>query len=84
MCRYLVAGQDLAAGEVIFVEEALSWAPMLHTLPTCLTCMQQLSHRRRIITEEKAKIVAAVWGTELIQFLAAITIFCTRRILRKG
>ena len=27
--------------------------------------------RRRIKTEEKAKIVAAVWGTEFIQFLAA-------------
>ena len=25
-------------------------------------------HRRRIKTEEKAKIVAAVWGTEFIQF----------------
>ena len=28
-------------------------------------------HRRRINTEEKAKVVAAVWGTEFIQFLAA-------------
>ena len=27
--------------------------------------------RRRIYTEEKAKVVAAVWGTELIQLLAA-------------
>ena len=27
-------------------------------------------HRRRINTEEKAKVVAAVWGTEFIQFLA--------------
>ena len=26
-------------------------------------------HRRRIHTEEKAKVVAAAWGTELIQFL---------------
>ena len=31
-------------------------------------------HRRRIKTEEKAKVVAAVWGTELIQFLAALAI----------
>ena len=29
-------------------------------------------HRRRIYTEEKAKIVAAVWRTELIQFLAVV------------
>ena len=26
-------------------------------------------------TEEKAKVVAAVWGTEMIQFLAALAIF---------
>ena len=29
---------------------------------------------RRIKTEEKAKVVTAVWGTELIQFLAALAI----------
>ena len=28
-------------------------------------------HIRRIYTEEKAKVVAAVWRTELLQFLAA-------------
>ena len=32
-------------------------------------------HRRRIYTEEKAKVVAATWGTELLQFLAALAIF---------
>ena len=32
-------------------------------------------HRRRIKTEKKAKVVAAVWGTEFIQFLAALDIF---------
>ena len=31
-------------------------------------------HRRRINTGEKAKVVAAVWGTEFIQFLAALAI----------
>ena len=31
-------------------------------------------HRRRVQTEEKAKVVAAVWRTELIQFLAALAI----------
>ena len=32
-------------------------------------------HRRRIKTEEKVKDVAAVWGAEFIQFLAALAIF---------
>ena len=31
-----------------------------------------LHHRRRIYSEDKAKVVAAVWGTEFIQFLAKI------------
>ena len=31
--------------------------------------------RRRIKTEEKAKVVAAVWGTEFIQFLATLAIW---------
>ena len=31
----------------------------------------RLGHRRRINTKENAKVVAAVWGTEFIQFLAA-------------
>ena len=31
--------------------------------------------RRRIKTEEKAKVVAAVWGTELLQFLAALVFY---------
>ena len=34
-----------------------------------------IEHRRRINTEEKAQVVAAVWGTELlIQFLAVLAI----------
>ena len=32
-------------------------------------------HKRRIKTEEKARVDAAAWGTELIKFLAAIAIF---------
>ena len=31
-------------------------------------------HRRRIYTEDKAKVVAASWGTELLKFLAALAI----------
>ena len=30
--------------------------------------------RRRIKTEEKAQVVAGVWGTEFVQFLAALAV----------
>ena len=33
------------------------------------------NHRRRIKTEGKAKVVAAVWEKELVQFLSALDIF---------
>ena len=42
----------------------------------CTTMRQTACHRRRIKTEEKAKVVAYVWGTEFSQFLAALDIFC--------
>ena len=32
------------------------------------------SHKRRIKTEKKATVVAAVWGTELVRFLAVLAI----------
>ena len=38
-------------------------------------------HRRRIKTEEKANVVAAVWGEEFFQFLAALVILA-RTILK--
>ena len=31
-------------------------------------------HRRRLETEAKAKVIASVWGTEFMQFLAALAI----------
>ena len=31
-------------------------------------------HRRRTNTEEKAKVVAAVWGTEFLQFLSVMAV----------
>ena len=34
-----------------------------------------IHHSRRIKIEEKAKVVVAVWGTELIKCLAALAIF---------
>ena len=37
-------------------------------------CNLSANHRRRIYTEKKAKVVAAVWGTEFIEFLAALAI----------
>ena len=36
---------------------------------------QYYLNRRRITTKEEAKVVAAVWGTELIQFIVALAIF---------
>ena len=36
--------------------------------------IQYCSHGTRIYTEEEAKVVTAVWGTEFIQFLAALQI----------
>ena len=34
-----------------------------------------VKHRRRINTDEMAKVVDAVWGTKFIKFRAALTIF---------
>ena len=38
-------------------------------------------YRRRINTEERAKVVAAVWGTELIQFLARLDILYKYKLM---
>ena len=35
---------------------------------------EQYTHRRSMKEEAKAKVVASVWGTEFIQFLAALAI----------
>ena len=37
--------------------------------------LHQFAHRRRIKTEEKANVVTAVWGRELIKVLAVLDIF---------
>ena len=66
--------------------------------PDCGSCSLPLSlgsrwvtYRRRIYTEEKAKVVGAVWGTEFIQLLAVLyqddmkkRINFTRMIWSKG
>ena len=51
------------------------------TLCTHLKIFRQLSHRRRIYKEEKAKVVAAVLGTEYIQFLAALAVLLQDEII---
>ena len=33
-----------------------------------------IKHRRRMKLEEKAKVVASVWGAEFVQFLAALVV----------
>ena len=38
------------------------------------TSRKHLQHRRGIKAEEKAKVVAAVWDTNFIQFLAALAV----------
>ena len=42
-----------------------------------------MGHRRRIYTEEKAKVVAVVWGREFMKFLAALAIFHYKTVLKK-
>ena len=39
-----------------------------------------VNHKRRIYTTEKAKVVAASWGTELPQFLATLAILHQNRL----
>ena len=47
----------------------------------CVHVLCSTHHRRRIKTEAKAKVVASVWGTELIKFLDALAIL-PRTILK--
>ena len=50
-----------------------TWNLMTTTTSTDRYTLHSIS--RRIKTEAKAKVVAGVWGTEWIQFLAALDIF---------
>ena len=47
-------------------------ASPLAILGNNLIGVQSVHHRRRINTEEKAKVVASVWGKEFIPFLAPL------------
>ena len=58
---------------------ATTYYGLCDTLNTKYVCpsesklsLDTVQHRRRIKREAKAKVFAAVWGTEFIQFLAAI------------
>ena len=53
----------------------LSNISVTSTFPAGMCCLEHSTHRRTLKTEGKAKVVAAVWGTELIKFLATLAIF---------
>ena len=38
--RYILASRDIAAGEIIFTEEALALGPAHDSLPSCLNCLK--------------------------------------------
>ena len=49
------------------------WASICCRIRVC-TLLLTNSHRRRMETEEKSKVVASVWGADFIQFLAALAV----------
>ena len=55
-----------------------------HTIQEMRQNCKGTVHRLRINTEERAKVVAAVWGLEFVQFLAALAILHYRKILKNG
>ena len=65
--RILSVVNDYADAEILVCGNPLFSNPKFIAM-----CM--LSYSRRMKTEAKAKVVAAVWGTEFIQFLAALVI----------
>ena len=59
----------------------LAWPPCLASGSRWMHCKLPVTqiinisaHIRRIKTEEKAKVVVSVWGTEFIQLLAALAV----------
>ena len=54
------------------------WSDLVAAVLARLTSMEetviQVNHRRRKKKEKKAKVVAFVWGTEFLQFLASLQI----------
>ena len=77
----IVSQKVLPQGNVLL---SLAWSPdyQWYTKPDVDR------HRRRINTEDKAKVVASVWGTEFIHCLAKLALLknrinCTRMIWRR-
>ena len=62
------AGSSAAGGGQVMEEEE-------EVVETAPTYPDSHRHRRRITTEDKSKVVGTAWGTEFIQFLAALYIF---------
>ena len=65
---------NYAAGSSI-----ISWCMVVHSallyFHSAKTFLDILFHHRRMIkAEDKAKVVASVWGAEYIQFLAALAV----------
>ena len=75
LCRYLLNAfqqwfcKISLAHFFVYILFVYKKPPGLSINATYDTC-----HRRRINTEEKATVFASAWGTELIQFLAALAI----------
>ena len=61
------------SAKFFFISEQTTYS-RIKVLPTSKNAGIWYNHRRRMYTEEKAKVVAAVWGIEFIQFLAALAI----------
>ena len=52
---------------------SIFFGPLEHcTIAAQSNMLFSVNHRRRINTEEKAKVVAAAWGKEFFQFLAIL------------
>ena len=72
----------------------LLWLFLLYCPPIFCSLDYCTLHRIRIYTEEKAKVVAAYWGKEVLHFLSALAILhrndlknrliCTRTSWRTG
>ena len=65
-------GEDQDEG-VTLTHRYTPYSVYSYTVQCTVHCVQYtvVKLRKRIYTEDKAKVTAAVWGTEFMQFLAA-------------
>ena len=69
------AGDEHGVVHVEGRDESLAGRPVHHQAAATHLPQPGAHHTRRMInTEEKAKVVAAVWGTEFIQFHAELAV----------